>query len=344
MMNESLQFGQGLRNPISAQVIQVSEEAAYLDPVIEVAEIQRMINAHNGTIREPGPGHSKGVKRALRIKRTVIYTGYLISQSDSQRMVKDILVPVLPPGLAESVDLKFMANNVLITPRPASNAILDQVGGFGKKLSWQITGTGHFENKVFAAQVTPIPENAQIYTENPVPLVVLAVRKGARPVEASRITNWQPLPPNVSMTFETEVGEKVVLRVEDDERTGPPLGPKNAKKRFHQDFEEDGPDHKSPHTSNYDSHGNNFHPYQRPNGDFRGPYEDSGPRRGSSRGRGRGNGRGRGQPFRGRGGRGRGARDGPSNPHYRSLDDHNQSYHGGNENQGGNNGGGYMDY
>ncbi|KAJ5703857.1 hypothetical protein N7493_010995 [Penicillium malachiteum] len=343
-MNRSLQASADTRKPITAEVIQVSEESTYLDPVTEVSEVQRMINSHNSATQNPSLAKYKGFHRYMRIKRTVIYTGYLISQEDSQRIIDEVLAPILPNGLSE--DVKLMANNVLITPRPAPNAVLNQVGGLGKKLKWQVTGTAVSENRIFAARVEPIPSTEQVYSENPVPLIVLAIRKGARPVEASRITNWEPATPSQTLTFDTVVGEKVVLRVEDDDKAGgPPLAPKNFKKRFHQDYEDDAPNPKMAHGGNYENQDHSFHPYQqRPSRDYQGHNEENGSRRGAYRGRGRGRGRG---PYRGRG-RGRGGRDreGGSNPYYKSLDDYgNNPYEGSHENKGGHGGGGFqMDY
>ncbi|KAJ5115868.1 hypothetical protein N7456_000216 [Penicillium angulare] len=345
-MNRKLQSGHGhaSRKPITAEVIQVSEGSTYLDPVNEAAEVQRMINSHNLALRSPSLAKFKGYQRYMRIKRTIIYTGYLISQNDSNRMIEQVLSPLVPNGLAESNDLKYMANNILITPRPAAHSVLDKVGGIGKKINWQVTGTAVYENRVFAARVSPIPATEQVYTENPVPLIVLAVRKGARPVEASKITNWQPVSPNHALVFETEVGEKVILRVDDDDKAGPPRGPKNPRKRYLQDREEQHAHPSTAYSASHETQSHGFHPYQRPGGDNRSYNDDSSPKRGAYRGRGRGSGRGRGQAARGGRGRGRGAREGGANPFYKSLDDYSNAYEGSYENKGGNNGGYPMDY
>ncbi|THC88454.1 hypothetical protein EYZ11_012095 [Aspergillus tanneri] len=204
------------RKPINAEVIQVAEGSMFLSPVIETAEVQRMINSHNLSIRDPTFNGTKSPYGRLRIKRTIFYTAYLISNADSGRLISQLLTPMLPSGLADSNDLKYMANCILITPRPAPRSILDKIGGIGKKLSWQITGTAVFENKVWAARLTPVPATEKYYTENPCPVVVLAVRKGARPIDAGKIQNWQPVPSDKALTLETVVGEKVVLRVEEE--------------------------------------------------------------------------------------------------------------------------------
>lgn len=343
-MNRNLQAGEGpvSRKPINAEVIQVSEECAYLDPVTETAEVQRMINSHNIAQRNQSLAKSKSPYGRLRIKRTIHYTGYLLSQADSNRLVHGLLVPLLPPGLTESNTLRYMANSIMISPRPAPKSILEKIGGLGTQLSWQVTGTGCFENRIWAARMSPIPSTATYHSENPTPVVVLAVRKGSRPVDAGRIQNWHPVPAGAGIRVDTVVGEKVVLRVEEDHpREGEwesQFVNKNHKRR-HPEKDEDVV---YPQTSQNTGYEGQSHGYQSQKS-FGGNHHDDGPRRGSYRGgRGRGMGRGRG----GRGGRGRGrGRDTQSNSYYRSLDDTASSLDGASGDRGGNEGGGFtMNY
>ncbi|KAF5861612.1 hypothetical protein ETB97_012778 [Aspergillus alliaceus] len=314
------------RKPVNAEVIQVAEGATFLSPVIETAEVQRMINAHNRAARNPSLNDTKSPYGKLRIKRTIFYTGYLISNADSSRLISQTLNPMLPSGLADSNELKYMANSILITPRPAPRSILDKVGGLGKKLSWQVTGTAVFEHRVWAARLTPVPATEKYYTENPQPVVVLAVRKGARPIDAGKIQNWHPVPADKAFTFETVVGEKVVLRVEEE---NPHEGEwesqflnKNHKRRHQQERDEDI---LYPQSSGHDGPASGRPPPFNPrHGASNRHHHEDGPRRGGSyRGRGRGSGpRGRGHASRG-GARGRGrGRDAGPPPGYRSLDDY----------------------
>lgn len=348
-MNRKLQDGSHPepRRPINAEVIQVIEECAYLDPVTETAEVQRMINAHNLAQRNQALAKVKSPYSRLRIKRTIFYTGYLLSQEDSNRLAQNVLGPLLPPGLSESNNLKIMANNILITPRPAPKSVLEKIGGMGKKLSWQVTGTACFENRIWAARVSPIPTTATYYTENPLPLIVLAVRKGSRPIDAGRIQNWHPVPAEVAMTFETVIGEKVVLRIEEDNPREAPwesqFMSKNNKRRYQDERDADIVLPQSGgEVYGYEGQSNGYHPYSRSGGDNRN-HHDEGNRRGSHRARGRGTGRGRGG--RGGRGRGRGGRDGPVNPYYKSLDDTSGSFGGAAVDKGGHDNGGFpMDY
>ncbi|EKV19203.1 hypothetical protein PDIG_03630 [Penicillium digitatum PHI26] len=339
-LNRDLQSGPSTaRMPIVAEVIQVTEGCTYLDPVTETAEVQRMVNAHNLTLRNPALNVTKSRCGRMYIKRVVFYTGYLVSPEVSNSMTQNLLAPLLPPGLAESNDLKYMANSILITPRPAPRSILDKVGGMGKKLKWQVTGTGNLENKIWAARVAPIPATETYHTENPLPIVVLAVRKGARLIDAGKIQNWHPIPADRAMTFETVVGEKVVLRVEDsgEHRQGEQPLNRSQKRRFQQ--EDDNIVWPPSQNTGYDipSYGRgNFHSTQRGGGDGRSQFDDSPRGRGAHRGRGRGVGRGRGNNTRGRGrGRGRG-----EYYQYRSLDDHSNGHDGAHDGKSGYNGGG----
>ncbi|KAJ6157802.1 hypothetical protein N7470_005394, partial [Penicillium chermesinum] len=249
------------RNVINAEVIEVFEGVTYLDPVIEVAQVQRMINVHNTASQNASLGRSS----FLRIRKTTIYTGYLVAKEDSARLIEHVLAPIIPSGLAESNDLRYMANNILIVPRPASQSVLAKAGGMGKKVTWKVTGTAAYENRVFAARVEPVPSTEQYFSENDPPLIVLAARKGARPVEASNIKNWQPSPPDNPVTFNTEVGEKATLRIEADTPAQDRSKHNPNKRRFQPD--DDG---LRPQTQGQGSHSS-----QRPGGQF-----DAAPRRG----------------------------------------------------------------
>ncbi|KAH9829793.1 hypothetical protein Tdes44962_MAKER02271 [Teratosphaeria destructans] len=196
------------RDPIEAEVIQISEQETAMEPATEVAEVQRMINIHNQAILD-GTAPRKAVP--YKIKRSVFYTGYIIQQDDSERL-KPLVK--LPPGIPEQ-EVKYLANNILICPRPPPPSILDRVGGIGAKMRWRVTGLGHFEQRVWAARVEPVPRTAQIYTENKTPQVVLATRRNSKPIEATRIMNWQPVPGG-EFEFDTVVGEKVLLRIEEE--------------------------------------------------------------------------------------------------------------------------------
>jgi uncharacterized membrane protein YgcG len=322
-----LQSHQPIRQPITAEVIQVTEQDSYMDHVTEIAEVQRMINVHNAAIvSDTAPANSVPYK----IKRSVFYTGYLISPQDTERL--KALVP-LPPN-SDSSDLKFLANNILITPRPAPHSIMNKVGGIGAKQRWRVTGLGVHESRVWAARVAPTNPNAQIYTENVTPYVVLATRRQAKPIEASRIRNWQPVPENQAFEFETTVGEKVLLRIdeevagEDEYEASFPNG-KNARKHPR---EEDFPPLGSSAKKNGENGQKYNHTPQQRQGGGGNAWNGNNNRGGSGGGGNRG--RGGGQGFRGggggRGGRGgqRGGRGGRGG--YRSLDANvGQGYGGG---------------
>ena len=301
------------RGPISGEVVQVAETAINLDPVVEVAEIQHLINAHNNIVSQVprGPG-VKGDR--LVIKKNVFFTGYLLEAPDTQRLLSLVQTPAgLPDG-----ELKVHGNNIMICPRPCPKHILDKVGGMGSKMSWEVVGTGCFDNSIWAACLKPVPATAKFHTENPRPLVVLALRRGARPADSAKIQSWQPVPAEKAFVFETTVTERVMLRIEAEdatEGTYDGLFPNKATKRKHPGEEDSWPKGPSSQTGGQ----RNFHSGHVPRGGshqgrFRGGHNAGG--RGGFKGP-----RGGGQPKRG----GRGG-----NHHYKSLDDMGPK-----ENQGG---------
>ncbi|KAL2072230.1 hypothetical protein VTL71DRAFT_11573 [Oculimacula yallundae] len=301
--------GTPTRGPIIAEVVQVADGATQLDPVKEAAEVQRIINDHNRAITDGKRG------QRLQIKKTVFYTGYLISNTDTQKL---LTLAQLPPTMPDT-EMKFLANNVLITPRPCQASILEKVGGMGSVTTWEVTGTAVYENKIWAACVRPVPETKKYYTENPVPIVVLALRKGARPIDAGKIQNWQPVPPEKQYVFDSVVGEKVLLRIEEEdprENEYESLFPTKTHKRKHAPDDDTSSRRESGQFANGNGHGNNI-----PSSSGRGYHQNH---NGSVRG-GRGNFRGNnqrgGRGGRGNGGRGRGRGGGGGGYNYKSLDD-----------------------
>lgn len=278
------------RGSIQAEVIQVPDMSTTLDPVVEVAEVQHMINIHNQVVSQ------QAFKKKLRIKKTVFFTSYMINSEDSQRLIQ---LAQLPSHMKDQ-DFIYHGNNILICPRPCPSSILDKVGGMGSKMKWEVTDVGTYDNSVWAARLRPVPLSAKYHTDNPVPLVVLALKKGSRPMEAGKIENWQPLPQDRSFIFETVIGEKVILRIDHDdpkEDEYESLFANKASKRKH------APDDDWTTRNSMGAHGGRH--------DTRGYHT-------SARG-GRGRGQGRGNKGN-RGGRGRG-RGGGGFYNYRSLDD-----------------------
>lgn len=298
------------RKPITAEVIQVSDSAGTLDPITETAEVQRMINGHNSAIHNG----SHALLAPLEIKRTVFFTGYLISPIDTNRL---LTLMKLPSGMSES-DVKYLANNIIITPRPCPQSILDKVGGIGRKQTWQVTGIAHLESRIWAARVTPVPATATYHTDNPYPIVVLALVRGARPQDANRIQNWQPIPSDKQYIFQTEVGEKVQLRVEaevegEGEYESLFVNRNFKRRRDHQDAPSFEHDSYRPVRGGYHQDEN-----RRPNmanGGYRGGHQNRG-RGGNNSSHNRNNRGGRGNNHRANNNRGRGGRGA-----YKSLDD-----------------------
>lgn len=200
------------RKPITAEVIHVCELKSALTPETEVDVVQKAINRHNHAISTGGPNPSKSVNKHLKIVEHFSYFGYLINQTDSARLIT--LIHGLSNSLIDSGEVRLLASSILITPYVPRKDILKKVGGYGKKVTWQVTGYARFEDRIWAARVAPVSET-QIHTQDPTPLVVLAIRKGSRQVDATRIQDWEAVAPEKAFMFETTVGDKVMLKIEE---------------------------------------------------------------------------------------------------------------------------------
>ena len=187
---------------MKADVIQVADQVTTLDPVVEASEVQKLINDHNAQLPP--------LARPLELKRTVFFTGYLISPADTTKLLDLVKIP---PNLAES-EIKYLANNIMIVPGPADPNILDKVGGMGYRQTWQVTGSAFYQSSIWAVRVAPVPPVSAVFTANGTPLIVLATYKNTKPEAANSIQNWQQIPADKQYILRTEVGEKVQLRIE----------------------------------------------------------------------------------------------------------------------------------
>ncbi|KAF8424055.1 hypothetical protein EV426DRAFT_562698 [Tirmania nivea] len=194
------------RKPVAADVVQVAALTHTLDPVTEVAEIQKLINDHNIHLRrEGGAGMSP-----LHIKKQVFFTGYLLSQ-----MTTNKLLEVFP--LPNDEDIRTLASNIMICHRRASQAMLNKVGGIGNQIEFEVIGIGSWQDRIWAALIRPVDPKAKFHTEFQKPIVVLGHKRGTKLVDAKFITKWQDVEPG--FTFVGKVEEKVLLRIETEDET-----------------------------------------------------------------------------------------------------------------------------
>ncbi|KAI1088596.1 hypothetical protein F5B19DRAFT_496247 [Rostrohypoxylon terebratum] len=292
-------------NPIIGHVQPVAELSTTLDPVVEVAEVQHLINAHNIAIAKDRKG---GRNARLVIKKAVFFTSYMIQPADSKRLAS--LLQTMAP---ESKDARVFANTILITARSCPQHILDKIGGLNSKMRWEVTDIGSHQTAAWAARVRPVPANAVYHTDSQTPHVVLAVGKGARPHDANKIRRWRQIPPEQAIVFDTTVGEKVLLRIDredqdgDDDQQDRLLAHKGSKRKLPNDDDRQVRHHGRDHGNSAREH-----------------YTSSHQGRGGADNRGRGGYRGGGAPRGNRGGRGnfKGSGRGGKGAHgYRSLDD-----------------------
>ena len=198
----TITFPDTSRKPLRTEVVQVADQVTTLDPVMEAAAVQRMINQHN----EQLPPRAQ----PLEIRRTVFFTGYLINSADTVKLLDLVKIP---SNFVEP-EIRFHGNSILIAPRPADHQILSKVGGIGSKQSWQVNGFAFFQSSIWAVRVTPVPANSSVQTAHSPALIVLATYKNAKPALANNIRTWQSVPADKQYILQTQVGEKVQLRIE----------------------------------------------------------------------------------------------------------------------------------
>jgi len=202
------------RPPIKGEVIEVSEKETVLDPLTEVAEIQRMINAHNIAFRN---GELPNRAKPWQIKRgNPIYTGHLLSGRDTSKLLD---LANLPEPVREARGTRIMGNNILIAPGAAYPERLQGAGGMGAKIGWRTVALGSVRDRdieVWAMQVEPVGSQSRPVTYNTPPSVVLALGKRAKPADVKLIKSWNSIPKQDQHDFETVVGEKVILSIEEE--------------------------------------------------------------------------------------------------------------------------------
>lgn len=230
-------------SPCTADVVHVCELKGSLDPQAEVMAVQSAINRHNTALKTGGPNPTRAAHKFYRINEQFQYFGYLINQSDSARL---ITLCNAHAHLIDSGEVKYLASSILIAPYYPRKDLLEKVGGRGNKVTWQVNGVARFEDRIWAARVTPIGDKP-VHTQDDVPMVILAIRKGSRQIDANRIKNWLPPSMEKQFVFETVVDHKVMLKVEEadegsidqtDDKRSNRNGTYN-KRKFHDDGDKD---------------------------------------------------------------------------------------------------------
>jgi hypothetical protein len=198
------------REPLKADVIPVLEQDCALDPLVELKTVQSMINSHNQAILA---GIAAPKFTPLLIQKTVLYTAYHVSNSSDQKK----LLSLLPLNGNDKV--KKLASSIVISPKSAHQAALSKIGGLGSKISFRVTDTGSFDNRIWAARCEPTDPTQQIWHVNGPhrsPMIVLAIRPGTHPSDVRHINKWQQIPDEKAFTFQTTVKEIFRLNIEDE--------------------------------------------------------------------------------------------------------------------------------
>lgn len=281
------------RRTIACDVIEIVTKATSLDPVAEIAEVQRMINDHNTVYKS---GNAPPRTSPLQLEKKTLNAGYLVKPSDVERLA------ALMPAIARSnPNVRVLANSIRISIGAPTPQVLQSAGGIGKRVRFRVTGLGVLENRIWAASVEPVPSNEKIQVLDRPPAVVLGMHQKSNFKELTHIQQWTPIPAAQAIEFETTVGEKVNVSIVSENRAYNRVGQNNRKRPYdnegtQQDFTGMGNSGPAPQGSN--KRGNSSANY-----------------RGGNQNRGRGRDR---RDEGGRGGRGRGGhqRGGGGNGNY----------------------------
>jgi hypothetical protein len=114
-----------------------------------------MMNEHNQMQR------TVQSRSFLKMKKTVFLTGYMLNSAATAHVLNELETPAL--ALKEQ-DVKLFANNVLITPRPATKSVLDRTGPLGRRVEFEIIKVGNLESRIWAALVKPTDPTIRIYS------------------------------------------------------------------------------------------------------------------------------------------------------------------------------------
>ena len=205
-------------------VIAVPPVEKHLDPETEVSVIRRLVNDHN---KESERGEHKE-PTLFRIGRQIFYTGYLIDSATSRKLLGFLPFPApssqsdLPQHHTStsekpqpSEEIKYLANNILIKPGPCAKEILNNIGGMGHHVRFETVSFGSLDDAIWAVRVAPVPRDAVIKPINEIPMVVLAHKKGHKPIDANYIKNWSDITDGSQrFTFDTKIGERSIFRIE----------------------------------------------------------------------------------------------------------------------------------
>ncbi|QDS71460.1 hypothetical protein FKW77_003966 [Venturia effusa] len=210
------------RRTITCDVIEIATKATSLDPVAEIAEVQRMINDHNTVYKS---GNAPPRTSPLQLESKTINASYLVKPNDVERLA------ALIPAIAKSnPSVRVLANSIRITVGPASQQILQSLGGIGKRVRFRVTGLGVLENRLWAASVEPVPPNEKIQVLDRPPAVVLGMHQKSNFKELTHIQQWIPIPAAQAIEFETTVGEKVNVSIVSENRAFNHVGQNNRKR------------------------------------------------------------------------------------------------------------------
>ncbi|GAM83145.1 hypothetical protein ANO11243_011310 [Dothideomycetidae sp. 11243] len=200
--------GTATRPPFKWNIDLVEPKSLALDPQQEIAQVARMINAHNAAITT-GKANDRAIPYRFETNRK--YTGYLIAPFYSCKL-KALLVP---DSDVDPDDIRPLADSIMLSFDPPRHDVLARAGGTGAKQEWRTVAVGSYRNNIWAVRVEPVESNRPHPTDR-FPIVILGHLRKAKTSEARSIRDWIPIPADKQVVFPTEVGDKALVRIVED--------------------------------------------------------------------------------------------------------------------------------
>lgn len=187
-------------------------------PDNEIDQITNVINDHNNAI-----AYGKASRGAVPYKyqSNRLFTGYILPPVESDKLKKLIRLPVD----RDIEDVRILADNIMVSFHPPAQHIVDKAGGWGSWHRWRVIRQGSYNDTIWAVQVTPSDPTYRHVVNTKYPYVILCHTPRTKPTEAARqISNWQDLPLDAQIEFNTKFEDRAVLRIVADASSigGPP--------------------------------------------------------------------------------------------------------------------------
>lgn len=196
----------------------------HLDEEVEESLVRTMLDELNSIDMADEPDQ-------WVMQKKVFSLGYEVQPQDFEKLFDTYFSLITDDKLANRDEWRTIRQPSVFIYFNSQPRILHKVGGVGKQVEFEVTRFAVSE-KVFALSLAPIASFHEItsnsgatalahdsrtrfWSKNDVPVLVLATRKGGKPVDANYLKNWTTVPPSVeNRRFRARVALKQEISME----------------------------------------------------------------------------------------------------------------------------------